>query len=517
MSDSGIIQGFQARRQIEDAIVALGQTTTEAELIAQARDLASKYPPEWLAAAVLRHLGDMNSQLRGGLGHLSALLPPQIIAAPLRDVVGNRQKLPIERMSAQLILERYLGESVSPALMDDLAGNDELAMQSLLEAIREGRLNRHVQLEYVTQMQEHGVDVAFLVLELLDRIAADDQVEMLRLIAQDQRGQVARAALERLAALAASDNKRALRALHTLSFTLPPSLSEQTQRSLRKFQFTGRRYEPPPPEGWRALLGPADIGGYFHLWLIRAPSQPARADGVLLALTLSLNQGVAHCSGVESMEFNQLPTFSAVGELTSVESDGAPQSTMLEAPFEIGRWLLAQTLSAHWQQTEVADLPSEYKLYNDLIWQFSAPALPAEYQHIFASTANSGLEQPNMQSLSQASERLVAHPAMHAWVQWAASIWTLVTPAQNAAIFDQAHNLISYILREIDALPQRSQFLGNMASALRVQALWFAIHAQPELSNSALLMAETIRTLPIRQNPLLIGLLQSGLDLHYQM
>lgn len=512
MSDSGIIHGFQARRQIEDAILALGQTTTESELIAQARDLAGKYPPDWLAAAVLRHLGDANSQLRGGLGHLSALLPPQIITAPLRDVVGNRQKLPIERISAQLILERYLGESVSPALIDDLAGNDDLAMQSLLEAIGEGRANRHVYLEYVTQMQEHGVDVAFLVLGLLDRVATDDQVEMLRLIAQDQRGQVARAALERLAALAANDSKHALRALHTLSITLSPSLSEQAQRSLRKFQFTGRRYEPPPPEGWRALLSPADIGGYFHLWLIRTPSHPARADGVLLGLTLSLNQGIAHCSGVESMEFNQLPTLSAVGELTSVENDGAPQNMMLEAPFEVGRWLLAQTLSAHWQQTEVADLPGEYKLYNDLVWQFPTPVLPAEYQHIFAGMVNFGLEQPNMQSLSEASERLVAHPAMHAWVQWAASIWTMLAPAQNIATFDQMHNLISYILREIDALPQRSQFLGNMASALRVQALWFAIHAKPELSNSALLLAETIRTLSIHQNPLLIGLLQRGLE-----
>ncbi|MFZ1771025.1 MAG: hypothetical protein WAU00_17595, partial [Caldilinea sp.] len=79
MSDPQIISGFQERRQLEEAIDALGQTTTEAELIAATRELASRFPPERLAVAIQRHLGDANSQLRGGLGHLSTLLPPEMI------------------------------------------------------------------------------------------------------------------------------------------------------------------------------------------------------------------------------------------------------------------------------------------------------------------------------------------------------------------------------------------------------------------------------------------------------
>lgn len=517
MSDQGIIHGFQERRQMEEAIAALGRTATEAELISQARALNDRFPAERLATAVQRHLGDANSQLRGGLGHLCALLPPELIAPLLREVVGNRQKTPIERMSALLILERYLGESVSPALTSDLAGNDDIAMQSLLEAIRDGRGNRHVLLEYVVQMQEHGVDVAFMVLGLLDKVALDDQVEMLRLIAQDQRTQVSRAASDHLAALAASkQGDRALRALHTLAFVLPPTVAEQTQRSLRKLQFTGRRHQPPAVDGWRALFSPADAGGYFHLWLMRTPSAPGRADGVLIGLTLGLNQGIMHCSGVESMESSQLPPLHAVGELTPVEEDGALQGAMLVAPCEVGRWLLAQVQHTHWQQAEIADLPGEYKLYNDLIWQFPAPMLPAEYQFIFAETANSGLEQPDMQALTEAADRLVAHPAMRAWVQWAISVWTMLAPAQLVGAFDQARTLIDYILREIDALPQRAQFLDSMASALRVQALWFAVHGKPEYTANAVHLANAIRTLPIRRNPFLIGLLEHGLDLHSQ-
>ncbi len=516
MSDAGIIHGFQERRQMEEAITALGRTATEAELISQARDLADRFPAERLASAVQRHLGDANSQLRGGLGHLCALLPADLMTPLLREVVGNRQKTPIERMSALLILERYLGESVSPALTSDLAGNDDIAMQSLLEAIEEGRSNRHVLLEYVIQMQEHGVDVAFMVLGLLNKVSLDDQVEVLRLIAQDQRPQVSRAAVEHLATLAASEaGGRALRALHTLTFVLAPSLAEITQRSLRKLQFTGRRYQPPATAGWRALFSPADAGGYFHLWLMRTPSDPSRADGVLIGLTLGLNQGIMHCSGVESMESSQLPPLHDMGELVPVEEDGALQGAMLEAPFEVGCWLLAQVQQTHWQQAEVSELPDEYKLYNDLIWQFAAPMLPPAYQSIFAETVNSGLEQPDMRLLTEAAERLVAHPAMRAWVQWAASVWTMLAPAQVVAAVDQARNLIDYILREIDALPQRTQFLDSMASALRVQALWFAIHGEPQQMESAVHLAGAIRTLPTRQNPLLIGLLQQGLDAQF--
>ena len=139
MSDGGIIQNFQERRQIEASIQALGDTTTEAELIAMAQELVERFPPDGLAAAVLRHLGEANSQLRGGLGHLCALLPPEIIAPRLREIVSNRQKSPLERITAQLILERYLGETVSPALLSDLAGNNDIAMQSLQEALEEGR------------------------------------------------------------------------------------------------------------------------------------------------------------------------------------------------------------------------------------------------------------------------------------------------------------------------------------------------------------------------------------------
>ena len=509
MTEQGIISSFQERRQLEDALIALGQTTTEAELVAAARELTQRFPPDRLIAAIQRRLADTNSQLRGGLGHLSTLLPPEMIAPALRELAGNRQKSPIERMSAVLILERYLGEAVSPALTSDLAGNDDIAMQSLLEAAEEGRRNRHVFLEYVTQMQEHGVDVAFMVLGLMNQLAPAAQVELLRLIAQDVRTQVARSALDRIVTLAATQDQ-ALAALHALTFTLAPALVEPAQRALRKLQFMGRRYSPPAADGWRTLLGPTDAGGYFTLWLVQMPRQPTSTDGVLLGFTLTLQQGIVECSGVTNMEAGQLPPARRVGDLTVVGEGQEPRMTMLETPLAVGRWLVQQALAAHWRQPEPAELPGEYKLYNDLIWQFASPFLPDEYHHIFAAMAETGLEQPDMAALHEAVDVLVQHPILRTWIGWAANVWTLLTPLPDADRQERLHALITHILREIDAMPQRTQLLDNMTVALRTQALWFAIHDEAANTNRALLLARWMRALPLRQNPLLAGLLQAG-------
>lgn len=512
MSDGGIIQNLHERRQIEAAIQALGDATTEAELIAMAQELVERFPADRLAGAVLRHLGEANSQLRGGLGHLCALLPPEIIAPRLREVVGNRQRTPLERVSAQLILERYLGETVSPALIGDLAGNNDIAMQSLQEAIEEGRANRHILLEYVTQMQEHGVDVAFMVLDLLDRVAPGDRVELLRLIAQDRRSSVARAALERLSALAALDSApQALRALHTLAFTLPPALAEQAQRSLRKLQFTGKRYQPPSPEGWRVLLGPCDASGHCVLWFVRNASAQNRSDGVLLWVRVVLHLGVFGCSGTENIDDAQLPPQRSIGELIPLEPSEEAHGFLLEAPFDAGRWLLQRALEAHWRQKESAELPGEYKLYNDLLWQFAAPALPEPYRSFFNEEVEVDSGRSNPEELAHIAAQLLEHPAMRVWTKWASNVWSMLPPLPTPLSQDHARGFINHILHEIEASPQREAFLEGMTDALRAQALWLAIAGDQKASEQAATLSRRLRSLPASQNPLLIQLLLSGL------
>ncbi|MCB0071693.1 MAG: hypothetical protein KDE20_09560, partial [Caldilineaceae bacterium] len=159
MSDK-IINTFQQRRQLTQAIEAMGDTRTEAELTAAARRIAHTYPADLVLSTLLKYLDTPKSQLRGGLGHLAALLPGDEATAALRSAVANRGNDPQIRITAALILERFLGQTLPGALISDLEDSNEVAFQSLREAVEEGRENRHILLEYVTQMRETEAGVA---------------------------------------------------------------------------------------------------------------------------------------------------------------------------------------------------------------------------------------------------------------------------------------------------------------------------------------------------------------------
>ena len=463
-------------------------------------------------ASVLKALGTPNSQVRGGLGHLCTLLPPDELVPALRSVAGSRQKTPQERTTAVLILERFLGETVPAGLLGDLAGSDDVAFQSLLEAIEAGRRNRHVLLEYVTQMQQHGVDVAFMVLDLIDRLLLIDRIELLRLIAQDARPQVAKSALDRLAILAgADDTGSALRALHILRFALPPTLASQAERSLRKQQFSGRRYAAPATNGWRALLSPADPGGYVTLWIVREPAEATADDGVLLGFVLSLHEGILQFSGTEDMRRSYLPASHPVGELVPVSSGGEETTVLLESPLDVGRWLVQSAQEIKWQRGEPQPLGGEYALYNDLIWQFDAPHLPPALEELWSQPAVAENDRPDRAALTAAAAALVSHPAMQGWRQWSVAVWASLQPLPDAPRSLAPSALVIVLFRELSQLPDHGELLHAMQVGLRVQALWFAIAGDRPDADRALLLARWIDRLPITENPWLEALLEMGL------
>lgn len=511
--DDGIINTFQQRRQLEEAIAALAAAQNEAKLIQTAREIVDQFPADLILAGIQRHLGDANSQLRGGLGHLCALLPPDATVPALRAVAANRQKTPVERTTAVLILERYLGEAISPGLLGDLAGTDDVAFQSLIEAVEEARSNRHILLEYVTQMEQHGVDVAFMVLDLLDRLAPHDRVELLRLIAQDARPQVANAALARLVALAGLPEIDAVpRALHTLTFSLPPALASQAERTLRKLQFSGQRYQPPPSDGWRALMSAADPGGYFSVWVIQEPREEAPDIGVLLGFVLGIHEGILQFFGNETMERSQLPTRHDAGQLVEVGDIHGQTTVLLEIPFAVGRWLVLSALDVQWQKDEPLPLPGEYRLYNDLLWQHASPVLPAELAPLFAEP-ESRSQGFDMGALASAAEGLLKHPIMASWLGWATSIWSSLQPFSSEQREMAAGALTRLVLQELDTLPHRDQLMRGMATGLRVQALWLTLHQEPDAAGYATLLSHAMEALPAHKNPLLVLMLEKGLGM----
>jgi hypothetical protein len=519
MPDSdGIIHSFQQRRQLEQELAALAATTSQAALTEGVQRLAERYPAPLVLAAIVRHLGTSSSQLRGGLGQLCGLLPEDETLAALQAVAGNRSKTPQERTTAALILDRYLASPPATHLLADLAGADEVPYQSLLEAVEEGRTNRHVLLEYITQMQEHPVDTAFMVQRLIDRLDPDDRAELLRLSAQDARPQVAHAALDRLAMAAGEPHGEAcLRALHTLAFALPPDTAAIAERLLRKLQFSGKRYQGPPADHWQALLAPSDASGYSSVWFVRyVPGDDAAPDdlgntGVWLGFILSVQGGILQFSGSEDMPREYLPRRVAEGELVTVRGANNQGTVLLAAPFDVGRWLVRRALEVRWRLPHPDPLPPEYALYNDLLWQFAPPKLPpavaAWWEQSDPAAANAKLD---MAAVAEAAAFLADDPAMEGWGRWSKTLWNSVKYRSQQPPAVPATTLVSLLLRELVRMPDHRTLLQAMVAGLQVQTIWYAVAGSPANAARAALLAQATGTLPITENPFIARLLEKG-------
>lgn len=505
MTDN-IIHSFQQRRQLTQDVAALAQTQNEAELMERVRHLVREHPADLLAAAVMKHLDTPNSQLRGGLGHLAALLPPDEIGPLLRNAAANRSNPAQLRVTAALLLERFLGESVSPAVLNDLNQTNEVAFQSLREAVEEGMANRHVLWEYVTQMHQTNEQIALMVLDLAERLAPDARVDLYRLLAQDEWAVVARTALPRLERLAV-ENARALQALYTLRFMLPPDEAEQVTRTLRKLQFTGHPYNPPAPNGWRALMSPTDIGGNYSIWFVKAASA-AQNDGVLLGVVLNHRLGIVQGFGSETLPDDQLPSPHPVGELVTVRSDHGQAAVLLEMPFEVARWLLAQVHAAHWAAVPLRPLPGEYRLYADRLWHFAVPEVAAELTAYFEDDES---KLPPIDELDKAAVELLAHPALANWSFNNRMLLHSLGAAGSSLANLPSQEVAALMLRELSQRAEYVQLLSALSAALRAQAVWLHVAGNVDSARRAHLLARTMAQLPPTLNPLLLRLLEAGL------
>lgn len=518
-----IINSFQQRRQLAQAVEELGETRSEAELLTQVRSMVHTFPHDLLLSQLVKLLDTPNGQLRGGLGHLAALLPPEETVPTLRSTAANRNNSPQARITAGLILERFLGETLPPALLGDLNQSNEVAFQSLLEAVEEGEHNRHVLLEYVSQLRETNEATAKMVMQLLDRLPPDQQLGLYRLIAQDDRPNVARTARTRLEQVVTqTPTPQGVATLHALQAMLPPEPAADLARTLRKLTFAGHRYTPPAPDHWRALCSPADIGGNYTIWFVYTPPLGESSDqgateethaeenrgastGVLLGVVLNAARGILQTYGSEIIPRDQLPPQRAVGELVPVRTDGGGQATLLEVPFDFGRLRLVQAQAAHFEQEE--PLPGEYRLYGDCIWAFASPQ-PDPTIEVYFDTDSEPVEPVD---LEQATDHLLGHPALAAW-RSQNRIFTQGLDARNAALRDlPAHELAAIVLRELAQRPERVQLTSALSQALRLQAAWMHIAGDPESAQRAQALAAATAVLPISQNPLLARLIEGAL------
>lgn len=507
MSDK-IINSFQQRRQLNEAFSNIANTKTQAELLEAVRQITREYPSELIITTLMKFLDTKNSQMRGGLGHLAALLPPDEIVDALHRTVANRNLSTQLRLNSVSILERFLGETVSPTLLGDLQDTDEIAFQSLCEAVEEGRQNRYILLEYVTQMRDEDEAVAEIVLNQIQRLPEPDQLEMLRLIAQDDRLVVARMALKQLTALSTEQaGGNLLRALHTLQFTLQPALAQEAERAMRKQRFTGNVYEPAPMDGWRALMSPAEASGNQLIWLFYAPAD--RPDeGIYLSIVVNIELGILQVYGNEFVEISALPSPKSIGDLVTMASDAGEPVAYSEVPFDYARWLIQEVLKTHWEGDAAHTLFGEYTLYNDLIWQFDAPEADESLTTYFEPSINSEF---NLQGLEDAVDSLLAHPAMVSWIQAKQAVLHAIRKHLVLDFDNDIREIAALLLEELSQWQDYQILLNGLRNGLVLQGPWLQIAGSEQTAAQTKMIRQSFDALPPNQNPFLIQLFSHGL------
>ena len=294
-------------------------------------------------------------------------------------------------------------------------------------------------------MRQTPESIAFLVLDLLARLDVADRIQLLRLIAQDDRPAVAGAALQQLEQLAGRDAlppeaashraRRWARSTHS-NRCCPPTPLPRVERTLRKLQFAGHRYTPPPAAGWRALFSPADVAGNYTIWFVHAAE--SHADGVIMGMVLNQRLGIRQVFGAEDLPPEQIPQHQPIGQLVTVRTDAGVNAVLLEAPFDFGRPRLAAAQPP--LDTRVAAVsPRRIPAYGDRLWGFAPPLVEPDLARcVDDATPPSPL--PTLAELDNAAAEVLAHPAMQGWtfnnrIFLQARLWAVIRSRRRRARF----------------------------------------------------------------------------------
>jgi hypothetical protein len=407
------------------------------------------------------------------------------------------------RVSAILILERFLGQEMDPYLLNTLDDPRFMATESIREMIREGEHDPRAWIEYTRSLIEQPSETIWDVMETLVEIGGKRAVPALSLLAQEDAGVVSEAAMH---ALGRMDDPAAVWGLQSILPLLPPERRALAERNLLKLQLKQVPVdERPDPQGhWRTLVGPPDGHGYQVVWFVHVPDE--RGERKFLGLSLHEVDGVQQAYGHHDIAPEMLPQVRARGQVHQVPLPGdseaalaGAQFLMLETDVYYGRRLVREA-----QERTLAagrSFPIEYRLMGPWLWRYSEHSV----ERPFTSVAPVASAAPSVGV--EASARLLYHPAFRGW--FADGEW-LLGPA--AALFPRAPS--SLPTAEIDRLTRL--YLGpSMEERLqdRLMAMVEWLERAGEIDAAALARASALafEKMPPEQHPLVRAMVELGL------
>jgi len=469
MSDEKVILGFGERLALENEVRALTDATSAFDLERRARELAQK--GDKVLNALLRHLDTHDAQMRGGLGLTAQHMDPMLIIPALRRVVISGQRSDDARVTAAMILQRYLDVELDPALTQTLPDSSEVARQSATEALALAEDEPMVMVEYADQLLDESDEVIGTVLDVLMDMENPKRAGLLMVIASYAGSAVVAHILPTLGTIRHPDS---LYALLVLSHLVEPALRSAVERQVRKLQFAGVR--PDTTTSLRVLWSPINAQGQSLLWVIRHHPQSADAD--FLALMLHDELGIIHAEARMQMDPNELPQPAPKGHVHGIHTAGSPYVLrMLELDPEQGRDMVDAAVVLLREQD--IPWPGELVVFGHWLWGDKIR------KHALAGTHT--LPVPASSALAPDFQDLLKHPLFASWAWDVPDLQHLLQREDVSFAVEKrsdAHQAISERLVTWEA--------GNVARRLEQQALWLTLADEIETAELVLAARQAV-------------------------
>jgi len=500
---STLITALRDRWEIEQELKAILDVRSQQSLSSRAQQVAMR--GDQVVPAILAQLGCPDARMLNVLGAVASSYPQrQQILNKLYEAAADPERTDRERVSAMMIMERFLGQAPDPYLVATLNDPQAMAAESIKEMLREAERNPRALVDYARALAEQPEEAIAGVVATLLEVGEERAVPVLCLWAQDETETLAEAALNALGRLRHADAARGLQSILPL---LPAERRVLAERSLRKLRFSQVAVPAlSPVDGtWRALVSPVDGAGGRVVWFVQDPDAWGRCS--FIGLSFSDSQGVRQAYGHHSVPASALPERQRVGHVHHVAigrgmpggRPAVPEGAslyMLEAGFDYGRQLVYE---AHAVNRAVGQpLPAEYRLLGPVLWQY-------EFEEVRRQLPPAPIISTD---LMRETVHLLQHPAFRGWavhgeqvVRYAATRFARGEQGGSHPAFE--HLAAAYFDQgEIERLRARLEAMGEW--------LWRAGEAR--WAGLALVAAATVvRTSPA-VHPLTRGMVELGLN-----
>ena len=469
-NESRVLHSFGDRLEIEQKIKALAQTRNAHQQEQLARELAQK--GEQALKALLRHLPDSDPAMRGAMGRLAKHLDPNLVIPALRQAAVDITRTDNARLTAVMLLERYLGYEIDAAMAQRIPASYDVARESGEEALSMAETEPLVLVEYAEQLLDEPPEVVQAVLQVIFEMQDPRKVRLLLAIAAYGDASVRQ---EILSALGSFRHPLTLQVLRTLEQLLPANEQKTIRRQRQKLQMVGVQEEKN--HTLRALWSPTNAQGHSFLWFIHRQTDSPLGD--LLMLILHDELGVVYATAHPSIDLEELPLPAPRGHAHHVRMPDSPHHVLLaEIAPDLGLHLLDAALRT--MQTQNFPWPGELVVFGNWLWHAGVAMQEATWPRLPKAAPP-----PDHDT----SQTLLEHPAFVGWAWTSPALTQLIKTRQSKALSqnDTTH-------QQVIAMLMHQENRERLRRRLLQQARWLTLTKNRKEASQTLAIIEVLNS-----------------------